>query len=410
MNVQATGLSAVLAERVSFAGAGEITRDVRPGDPVYLFSEACLARRLQRFRSGFPGLVSYAVKANPEARVIRTLVAGGVTHLDVASIGEIEAVAALQPGATLHFNNPVKAEDAVATAYRLFKVRSYALDELSELEKIRRATRSSPDILYSVRFRLPHGAASYDFGSKFGATPDTAIDMLRRIAALGARAALIFHPGSQCTDPELYYRYLQTAACIIRRAGVRVEQINVGGGFPEYYENTSAPILDRYFDAIERAASDCFEEAPLLMCEPGRALVASSISLLTRVIHVRGDDGTVFLNDGVYGGMQEQALVDIRFPVRAWRRGTLLEGERISRRVFGPTCDPVDRLSGEIALPRSLQAGDYLEFGLLGAYGSATSTAFNGFRSSRYFNVDCGFRGTVPAATGECANCDLQRV
>jgi ornithine decarboxylase len=221
--------------------------------------------------------------------------------------------------------------------------------------------------------------------------------MLRRIAGFGARAALIFHPGSQCTDPDVYFRYLQTAADVVRRAGVRVEQINVGGGFPEYYENTSAPALEQYFDAIERALSDCFEEAPLLMCEPGRAMVASSISLLTRVIHVRQDDGAVFLNDGVYGGMQEQALVDIRFPVRAWRQGQLLAGQRTCRHVFGPTCDPVDRLSGEISLPRGLQTGDYLEFGLLGAYGSATSTAFNGFRSSRYFNVECGFGSTVPA-------------
>ncbi len=400
MNVRVAGLSSALAERVTFQGAGDITRDVRPGDPVYLFSEACLARRLRRFLSGFPGAVSYAVKANPEPRVIHTLSAGGVTHFDVASIGEIEAVAALQPGATLHFNNPVKAEDAVETAYRQFNVRSFALDELAELEKIRRATRGAADILYSVRFRLRHGAASYDFGSKFGATPDNTIDMLRRIAGFGARAALIFHPGSQCTDPAVYYRYLQTAARIVRGAGVRVEQINVGGGFPEYYENTSAPALEQYFEAIEGAASDCFEEPPRLMCEPGRAMVASSISLLTRVIHVRGDDGTVFLNDGVYGGMQEQALVDIRFPVRAWRRGALLEEERVSRRVFGPTCDPVDRLSGEIPLPRGLQAGDYLEFGLLGAYGSATSTAFNGFRSSRYYNVDCGFSSALPAASG----------
>jgi ornithine decarboxylase len=397
MNMQVAGLSPALAERVTFHDAGGITRDVRPDDPVYLFSEACLARRCRRFRSGFPGQVSYAVKANPEPRVIRTLAAGGVTHFDVASIGEVETMAALQPGATLHFNNPVKAEDAVERAYRQFNVRSYALDELSELEKIRRATRRSPEILYSVRFRLPHGAASYDFGSKFGATPDAAIDMLRRIAGFGARAALIFHPGSQCTDPGVYYRYLQTAADVVRRAGVRVEQINVGGGFPEYYENTSAPALEQYFDAVERASSDCFEAAPLLMCEPGRAMVASSISLLTRVIHVRQDDGAVFLNDGVYGGMQEQALVDIRFPVRAWRQGQLLAGERNCRRVFGPTCDPVDRLSGEISLPRGLQTGDYLEFGLLGAYGSATSTAFNGFRSSRYFNVECGFGITVPA-------------
>jgi ornithine decarboxylase len=127
-------------------------------------------------------------------------------------------------------------------------------------------------------------------------------------------------------------------------------------------------------------------------------MVASAVSLLTRVIHVRDDGRTVFLNDGVYGGMQEQSLVDLRFPVRVWRDGRLLAGRHETCHVFGPTCDPVDRLSCAVSLPVATRDGDYIEFGLLGAYGSATSTAFNGFRSSGYVNVTQGFRLQAPAA------------
>ena len=375
-----------------FRCAGDIADNLRPTEPVYLFSEACLERRAYSFHAGFPGTVSYAVKANPEPRVLRTLASKGVDHFDVASLGEVEILSSLCPGATLHFNNPIKPMEAIEIAYRRYGVRSFALDEVAELEKIHCATGGDPRVLYSVRFCLTHSGASYDFGSKFGTSPDNAAALLRRIHLLGARPGLTFHPGSQCTDPGMYSRYLEAAARIASRSGVEITQINVGGGFPEYYDNAAAPELEDYFLAVEQAAARHFDRPPPLMCEPGRAMVASAVSLLTRVIHVRDDGRTVFLNDGVYGGMQEQSIVDLHFPVRIWRGGREIGGERVTCHVFGPTCDPVDRLSREISLPRQVRPGDYVEFGLLGAYGSATSTAFNGFRSVRYFNVAQGFR------------------
>jgi ornithine decarboxylase len=381
-----------------FSCAGEVAAQLRPTEPTYLFSERCLARRAHQFLREFPGTVSYAVKANPEPRVILALAGRGVRDFDVASLGEVSLVASLCPGARLHFNNPIKPTEAIETAHERYGVRSFALDEEAELQKIWRATGGDRDVLYSVRFRLAHGAASYDFGSKFGTSPDNAARLLRRVRDLGARAALTFHPGSQCTEPDMYTRYLEAAAQIMAASGVEAEQINVGGGFPEYYENTRAPGLPDYFQAVAESAERLFGRPPQLMCEPGRAMVASAVSLLTRVIHVRDDGRTVFLNDGVYGGMQEQSLVDLRFPVRVWRDGRLLAGRHETCHVFGPTCDPVDRLSCAVSLPVATRDGDYIEFGLLGAYGSATSTAFNGFRSSGYVNVTQGFRLQAPAA------------
>ena len=72
---------------------------------------------------------------------------------------------------------------------------------------------------------------------------------------------------------------------------------------------------------------------------------------------------------------------------RAWRRGKRLRGSATEYQLFGPTCDPVDRFARPVQLPAGLQEGDYIEFGLLGAYGSATATRFNGFDSSNYFDV-----------------------
>ncbi len=368
-----------------------ITREVKPLDPVYLFCPKQLEARAQAFLSGFPGEVSYAVKANSEARVLGTLQAAGIAHFDVASLAEIASVAGCCPGATLHFNNPVKAEEAVREAYLRYGVRSFALDEMSELEKIWRCTGGDRCVTYSVRFKLGHASAAYDFGSKFGADEDSASALLAEIRRRGAQPALTFHPGSQCTDPAVYARYISAAAEIARRADVSLAQLNVGGGFAQPYRNTPVPALEDYFCAIRASVAREFDAGIPLICEPGRAMVAASTSLLTRVVHVRDDGQTLFLNDGVYGGLQEQAIVDLEFPVRAWRDGQVLEGTDTSYRVFGPTCDPVDRLTRPLHLPRGLRSGDYIEFGLLGAYGSATATRFNGFDSNCYVELKQGW-------------------
>ena len=379
------------APETVYRDAADVIRRTRPTDPVYLFSEGSLRQRVRRFQRGFPGVVGYAVKANPEPRVTRALVEQGVRHFDVASIGEVEAIAARYPGARLHFNNPVKPREAIEQAWRRFGVRSFALDERAELAKILQATRHDPAVTCSVRFKLPHEGACYDFGSKFGAAPDYAARLLAAVAAAGARPALTFHPGSQCLDPDMYAKYLRTAAAIAREAGVEPTRINVGGGFPEQYGGPGIPPLERFFSAIEAAARQAFRRPPPLMCEPGRGLVAVAVSLLARIIHVREDGRTLFLNDGVYGGMQEQALIDLTLPVRVWRDGRPVRGRTTVCRLFGPTCDPTDRLRAAVPLPGPVQAGDYLEFGLLGAYASATATAFNGFQSTVYYNVEEGF-------------------
>jgi ornithine decarboxylase len=374
-----------------YADARAVIRYIAPSQPAYLFCESELQRSARRFQLGFPGMVSYAVKANPNARVIRSLADQGISHFDVASEGEIELVASLCPQATLHFNNPVKATHTIESAYQRYGVRSFALDELAEFNKIHQACNGDPDILYSVRFKLEHCNASYDFGSKFGCTPAMAVTLLKTITAAGGRPALTFHPGSQCTDPDMYTRYLQTAADIANEAGVELAQLNVGGGFPAPYTNAAAPAMEYFFEAIHSAARQYFRHPPLLMCEPGRAMVASCVSLLTRVIHVRDEGHTLFINDGVYGGLLEQSVVDLQLPVACWREGRKLLTPATAYQVFGPTCDPVDRLKGEIPLPAGIRCGDYLEFGLLGAYSSATSTAFNGFDSSAYVNVSNSF-------------------
>ncbi len=119
-------------------------------------------------------------------------------------------------------------------------------------------------------------------------------------------------------------------------------------------------------------------------------MVSFCASLLTRVIHLR-DNGDVFINDGVYGGLQEQSIMAIETPLRIWRNGIEIQQGGKARTIFGPTCDLVDRLLSQYPLSEDIKPGDYVEFGLMGAYGSATATGFNGFDPAEYVWVEKGF-------------------
>lgn len=379
--------SAIQLAPSRYRDSAEVTKYLRPEDPVYLFSTDALQKRANAFLTHFPGSVSYAVKANPEARVIDTLSKAGIRHFDVASIEEVRLISQLCPDAEMHFNNPIKADHAIAEAWRSHGVRSFVIDEARELEKVRRLTESDPNVVYTVRFTLDHAGAVYDFGSKFGAARSQAVELLRHLKKLGAHTAITFHPGSQCTDADRYDLYLEAAAYTIAESGTQPRFVNVGGGFPEYYLGTDLPVLTRYFDVISNAMRNYFETTLPLICEPGRGMVGSCASLLTRVVHVRSCQETLFINDGIYGGLQEQTLVKLDLPVRVWRQGQPVHGPMQRFTVFGPTCDPFDKLPRPIELPRDIEAGDYIEFGLLGAYGSATTTRFNGFESSAYIDV-----------------------
>ena len=356
----------------------ELLRVQQPDNPVLFFAPAVLQETARRFLEGFPGLVTYAVKSNPDEMVIQNLDAAGIRGYDVASIHEIEMIRRLAPGAAMHYNNPVRSRAEIARAVQL-GVRSYSVDSRSELAKLAEIVPAA-DTEISVRFKLPVNGAAYNFGAKFGATVELAAELLRDVERLGFTPSLTFHPGTQCTDPMAWDAYIRTAAEIAREAGVRIARLNVGGGFPSHRLSDVAPELEAIFALIDRVTGEAFgADRPALVCEPGRGLVAEAFSLATRVRSVR-DEAHVFLNDGVYGGLSELPLIGLIDRVEVVDVATTPRaGAPVPRIVFGPTCDSVDRLPGELPLPADIEEGDYVIFHGLGAYSTATNTRFNGF-------------------------------
>ena len=356
----------------------EYLRSVQPENPVLFFAPAALQSAARRFIDGFPGMVTYAVKSNPGEAVVENLAAAGIRGYDVASPFEMHLIRRLAPDAALHYNNPVRSRTEIAVAVEL-GVKSYSVDSRSELEKLI-ADVPAEGTEITVRFKLPVSGAAYNFGAKFGATADVAVGLLRRVAEAGFIPSITFHPGTQCTDPAAWDSYIRAAAGIAAEAGVIIARLNVGGGFPSHRLHGVMPQLEATFALIDRVATEAFgDDRPLLVCEPGRGLCGDAFTLATRVKAVR-DDTHVFLNDGIYGALAELPLIGVIDRTRVVTPGgEARRGAAMPRIVFGPTCDSVDRLPGDVMLPNDIAEGDFVIFEGLGAYSTVTNTRFNGF-------------------------------
>ncbi|MDP2087707.1 MAG: type III PLP-dependent enzyme [Gemmobacter sp.] len=361
-----------------WAKPAEYLAHQQPENPVLFFAPGVLQDTARRFIDGFPGLVTYAVKSNPQEVVIENLAAAGVRGFDVASPAEMLMIRRLAPEAAMHYNNPVRARSEIAVAVAL-GVKSYSVDSRTELAKLIDLVPTEGCEI-SVRFKLPVQGAAYNFGAKFGATQDLAADLLRTVAEAGFIPSMTFHPGTQCVDPSAWESYIHAAASIAQAAGVRIARLNVGGGFPSHRLNGVLPDLEAIFALIDRTTEAAFgADRPVLVCEPGRGMVAESISLATRVKAVR-DDEHVFLNDGTYGNLDELPMIGIIDRTEVLTpEGRARTAAPRGRIVFGPTCDSVDRLPGELMLPGDIAEDDYVMFHGLGAYSIATNTRFNGF-------------------------------
>jgi ornithine decarboxylase len=362
----------------------------RPVQPVTLLRPHAARRAARFFVDNFPGRSLYAVKANPSPTLLQILWDEGVTHFDVASIGEVRLVHETLPEAVLCFMHPVKAEEAIAEAYFDHGVKTFSLDTLDELEKIVQATSTdgvaATDLNLLVRLQVNNEHAKLSLGAKFGAQADEVKALLFAARQASDALGICFHVGSQAMSPAAYAEAMGRVRDAIVEAAVTVDIVDVGGGFPSTYPGMEPPPLESYFEMIHSA----FEALPIsysaeLWCEPGRALCAEYASLLVRVEKRRGDE--LYINDGAYGALFDAAHIGWRYPVQLIREGGS-NTRPMDFSFYGPTCDDLDHMTGPFQLPGDVAAGDYIEVGMLGAYGCAMRTAFNGFGAERTEIVD----------------------
>jgi ornithine decarboxylase len=360
----------------------------RPEEPVHCLRPAVVTATAAAFIAGFPGDVLYAAKCNPDPAMLRALAAGGVRHFDCASSQEIRLVRDMFPDADIHFMHPVKSRGAIREAWAQHGVRDFVLDTQQELDKILTevaATGVTGALGLIVRIALPKGAARLDLSGKFGADATEAAALLRAARPAAVRLGVSFHVGSQCLDPLAWRDALDLTAQVIRSAGVAIDIVDVGGGFPVAYPDQEPPDLGAIFAEIE----DGFDRLDLpnakLWAEPGRALVAAGGSVVVQVQQRRGD--TLYINDGVYGALSDAGALGFRYPVRMIRPEGVVSEETVPFSFYGPTCDSADVMRGPFVLPAGIGEGDWIEIGQLGAYGACLRTAFNGFDRARIVEV-----------------------
>jgi ornithine decarboxylase len=360
----------------------------RPEEPIHCLRPAVVADAARDFVRSFPGDVLYAVKCNPDTGVLRALWGGGVRHFDCASLPEVRVVRSMFPDAAIHFMHPIKSRGAIREAWGQHGVRDFVLDSADELTKILSevAATGVPGALgLIVRLGLPKGGAKLDLSGKFGATPDQAATLLRAARASAATVGISFHVGSQCLDPLAWRDALALTGQVVTASGVKVDVIDVGGGFPVAYPDQEPPPMGAFFAEIEEGFARLDLPDARLWAEPGRALVAAGTSVVVQVQARRGN--ALYVNDGVYGSLSDAGALAFRYPARLIRPDASVSSETAAFSFFGPTCDSADVMHGPFMLPADATEGDWIEIGQLGAYGACLRTAFNGFDRARIVEV-----------------------
>ena len=370
-----------------FESVDKIVNELKPVNPIYCIRKNSINTACNWFNKNFPGKVLYAVKTNPHEEVIKEIKNGGIDKFDIASIEEIKIIKKIVPDAECFYMNTIKSREHIREAYFNYNIKNFALDTKDELLKIIEATENAQDLNLFVRISISNEHAEIDLSKKFGALSSEVLGLFRLTKAHSAKVGLSFHVGSQCMHPISYTKGIGEMGNIIKKTNIIPDFINIGGGFPTIYPDLRPQSLNNYIFEIKKALNNLkLEKQPVLMCEPGRALVAESGSTIVKVVLRKKQK--LYINDGTYGSLFDAGFPNIVFPARMIQNGRIISKKLTAFNFYGPTCDSMDYMKGPFILPNNIKENDYIELGQLGAYGITFRTKFNGFFSDQIFEVE----------------------
>jgi len=366
------------------------------GTPIYVVSRRQIRENFRRLDTGLPAVkFYYAVKANPQPQILETLVAAGA-GFDVASKGEILAAVAAgaNPREDLIFADTVKDPKQIAFAHSI-GLDDFTFDNKSEIQQI---ARHAPGANVHLRIIVSNEGSVAHLSHKFGAEVADAVPLLLAARDQGlVPRGISFHVGSQCLDATRYVEALESTRAVFTAAadaGVQLNSIDIGGGFPVRYGDEHIDIdamCIRIREHYEKLFAGSGSQPCDLVAEPGRAIVGDAAILVTKVISesVRGGRNWLYFDDGTYGAFMEVLLYRMRFPLR-----TSTQSPTRKYVLAGPTCDSIDVFSRDpggaicsIELPE-MHLDDLLIAGSMGAYTFSESTRFNGFEPAKFVFID----------------------
>ncbi len=370
-----------------FKSVDELVSRLKPEEPFYCIRKKSIQIASKTFQNKFPGKILYAVKTNPHAEVLKTILDSGINDFDVASIKEIQDIKKISTKAKCSFMHTIKSRESIRTAYFKFNVKAFALDTKEELIKIIESTNNAKDLELFLRISVSNEHAEIDLSKKFGALNSEAVGLFRLTKQYANKIGLSFHVGSQCMHPISYTKGIAEIGNIIKKTKIVPDYINVGGGFPTIYPDLVPQSLDKYFEEIKSSLENLkLKKLPEIICEPGRAIVAESGSTIVRV-NLRKKQ-KLYINDGTYGTLFDAGVPNIVYPSKIITNGRIISKKLTSFDFYGPTCDSMDYMKGPFLLPNNIKENDYIELGQLGAYGLTFRTHFNGLYSDNIFEVE----------------------
>jgi diaminopimelate decarboxylase len=365
----------------------EIARSV--GTPFYCYSTATFERHYRVFSEAFAGidtLVCYAMKANSNQAVLRTLARLGA-GMDVVSEGELRrARAAGVPGERIIFSGVGKTAREMALGLdegiRCFNVESEPeLEMLSEVAAARGGVapvslRVNPDIDAHTHHKISTGKSE----NKFGVPISRAREVYARAARLpGIRIAGVdVHIGSQITDLQPFddaFALLADFVRVLRSDGHAIGHVDLGGGLgvPYREDNDPPPRPELYAEIVKRhtAALDC-----ALIFEPGRLISGNAGTLVTSVIYVkRGEAKNFIIVDAAMNDLIRPTLYEAHHQILPVVEPAP-NAPRLRADVVGPVCESGDYLALDRELPAP-KPGDLLAVMTAGAYGAVQAGTYN---------------------------------
>ena len=370
-----------------FTNVNELVNTLKPEYPVYCIRPNSVKKSAEFFKNNFPGKVLYAVKTNPNEKIIKIIINSGIQNFDVASINEIKLIRKIDHKVKIYFMHTIKSRESIKEAYYQYNIKDFALDSKDELLKILEATNNAKDLNLYVRIAISNEHAEIDLSRKFGALASEALGLLRLCKEHGKKVGLSFHVGSQCMDKISFSKGINEIGNIIKKTKIVPDVINIGGGFPSIYPDLKPEPLDNYLNEIKKALKNLkLEKMPEIFCEPGRAIVAEAGSTIVKIILKKKQK--LYINDGTYGSLFDAGVPNFVLPAKMISNGRVVSKKLTAFNFYGPTCDSLDYMKGPFLLPNNIKEGDYIELGQLGAYGTTFRTKFNGFYSDAIYQVD----------------------
>jgi ornithine decarboxylase len=342
--------------------------------PFLIIDTAIVREKLRRFRAAMPRVrPHYAVKANPDRRVVKVLAQEGA-GFEIASTGELDLLLSLGvPAAEVFFSNPMRSREA--NGYAAAKgLRWFVVDSVDEL---RRMHGVDPTAQLYLRIATPNIGSDWPLSGKFGAGAGDAREIIAAAAKLGADlAGVTFHAGSQCRNPANWRVGMEKARIVFDamiKAGLKPRLLDIGGGFPVRHVKP-IPSIEVIGEVVNEALK-AFPAEVQVLAEPGRVLVSDAGYFVCRVLGTatRGGKRWMHWDAGLFGGVIE-TTEGLKYKIRCNR-----SGPDIAWNIAGPTCDSVDVVMREEPLPSDLQEGDFIYLRNAGAYTTAYASEFNGF-------------------------------